>query len=378
MFIYFYESYKAFNTSAVSFVTETTYLNWNTSFPAISICEIKGADVEYDETEDESGIEEFIHDVVYFTGDCYSCSRDCQPCEALNFTAEVLKRRKPCNSLFRICKWNDIEFDCCEKFLPLETEYGICYSLNSLHTRQTSNSYIDLVSNRKNGAGGLYFQTVNDVRMYIHATEDVPFINADPDFGKDILVGESSKILFNIIEIENDENVETIPIEQRGCRYAWEVPSSLKVHRFYSYSSCVVQCRAEAQRELCGCTHHHMPLYNREGYCNIQGLKCLTDQTATLNALHAAGFEKPGLVCDCVPSCNEPEYEIVSETRGPHPTNSEVSIKLQSLPTQRLKRIVTRTTMDLVVSFGGTAGLFIGASLLSIVEAVYLLFLRKL
>ncbi|KAJ8971224.1 hypothetical protein NQ317_008813, partial [Molorchus minor] len=56
---------------------------------------------------------------------------------------------------------------------------------------------------------------------------------------------------------------------------------------------------------------------------------------------------------------------------------SEIYIKMQSLPTSRFKRIVVRTTMDLVVSIGGIAGLFIGASILSIVETVYLIVLRK-
>ncbi|RZB40324.1 ASC domain containing protein [Asbolus verrucosus] len=97
----------------------------------------------------------------------------------------------------------------------------------------------------------------------------------------------------------------------------------------------------------------------------------------TVNRLHAEGFDKPGLVCDCLPSCIEPEYKIVSDTKGIRTSHGEIFIKLQSLPTSRFKRVVVRTTMDLVVSIGGTAGLFIGASILSIVETLYLLCLRR-
>ena len=32
-------SWDAFQNNAISFVVESTYLDWNTSFPAISVCE---------------------------------------------------------------------------------------------------------------------------------------------------------------------------------------------------------------------------------------------------------------------------------------------------------------------------------------------------
>lgn len=74
-----------------------------------------------------------------------------------------------------------------------------------------------------------------------------------------------------------------------------------------------------------------------EKQCDIEGLLCLTDNfgkhverkefkinqyiihslvSETVNRLHAKGFDKPGLVCDCVPSCVEPEYKVVSERKG--------------------------------------------------------------
>lgn len=55
---------------------------------------------------------------------------------------------------------------------------------------------------------------------------------------------------------------------------------------------------------------------------------------------------------------------------------SMVTIGLASLPTERYKRNVIRGTLDLVVSIGGTAGLFVGASLLSFVEIFYYFVVR--
>ncbi|XP_072396345.1 sodium channel protein Nach-like [Diabrotica undecimpunctata] len=379
MLLVFWNSYKQFEESAVSFVTETTYLTWNTTFPAISICPIAGAEPEWVENEEfvdeEIDVQkQFISDVVYFTGNCYSCYEECESCKHMNFTQKVLRYRKDCTRLISSCKWKDASFSCCDHFLPVETEYGICYSFNSMHTRKNGRSDLDLTMNRKTGPGEIWLQTMEDVRVYFHALEDVPFINSDPDQRRDVMLGESVNITISVIEIDNDENVKNVPVYKRGCKFPWE-NEHINVHKYYSYSTCVVQCHAENHVKLCNCTHHLMPFYNKMKYCDVDGLKCLTDNFEIVNRLHAKGtsLRKPGLVCDCLPSCVEPEYKVVSITKGLKSDQSEILINIIGLPSTRFKRIVLRTTLDLVVSIGGAAGLFIGASLLSIVEILYLL-----
>lgn len=74
-------------------------------------------------------------------------------------------------------------------------------------------------------------------------------------------------------------------------------------------------------------------LLDKIGYCNIDGLKCLSDNVGKilsnfgfranngnivveiLNRLHAKGSTKPGLDCDCYPSCMEPEYNVIQSQR---------------------------------------------------------------
>lgn len=43
------KSYKSYTENAISFVTETAYLNWNTTFPAITLCEIAGTAITWEE-----------------------------------------------------------------------------------------------------------------------------------------------------------------------------------------------------------------------------------------------------------------------------------------------------------------------------------------
>lgn len=42
-------SYEAYTFNAISFVTETAYLDWNTTFPSVSICEITSTEVFWTE-----------------------------------------------------------------------------------------------------------------------------------------------------------------------------------------------------------------------------------------------------------------------------------------------------------------------------------------
>lgn len=53
-----------------------------------------------------------------------------------NFVFGENQLRKPCEKILSGCKWNEKVFNCCDQFLPLETEYGVCFSFNSLHTQQ--------------------------------------------------------------------------------------------------------------------------------------------------------------------------------------------------------------------------------------------------
>ncbi|CAG9857939.1 unnamed protein product [Phyllotreta striolata] len=356
MLLVFYQSWLQFEENAISFVTETTYLHWNTTFPSISVCPIAGTEPEWDDkeefTDEEIDVQkQFINDLVFFTGSCYSCYDDCESCKIMNFTEKVLRYRKECNKIITSCKWSQIEFDCCEYFLPLETEYGTCYTLNSMHTKRRNIPFLDLTMNRKKGTGQIWFKSKEDIRVYFHAPEDVPFINSDPDQRRDVMLGETFNITISIIEINNDANVQNVPIYKRGCKFPWE-NDGLLVHQYYSYSTCIVQCHVDNHLKLCNCTHHLMPYYNKRGYCDREGLKCLTDNFEVVNRLHAkeSGMNKPGLVCDCLPSCTEPEYKVVYFTKSSSRKSSEneVVIDIAGLPTTRFKRIVLRTLLDLV------------------------------
>lgn len=66
-----------FNENSMSFTVDTAYLNWNTSFPSISICEIYNNDKHFNLTENLYGqvanLPDLLSEISFFSGTCYMC-----------------------------------------------------------------------------------------------------------------------------------------------------------------------------------------------------------------------------------------------------------------------------------------------------------------
>jgi amiloride-sensitive sodium channel len=70
----------------------------------------------------------------------------------LNISQRVDVRRKnlrqlafkngiKCDELLEICKYKDEEITCCEYFLPIYSEHGLCYAFNSRYYSTPDNEY---------------------------------------------------------------------------------------------------------------------------------------------------------------------------------------------------------------------------------------------
>ncbi|XP_077287727.1 sodium channel protein Nach-like [Arctopsyche grandis] len=314
-----------FQNNVISFVPETTYLHWNTDFPAITICEAADNYKLLD----------------YYDESCSSCGEigDCPE----NFLALINKYRSPCNETLARCSWSGQEFDCCEKFNSMATEYGECFVFNSAHFGSKRMH----MSNRLTGPGYLKFAAMETIKVE---------------------------------ETKNEAMVYQVPARIRGCLFAHE-EATIKMYPRYSYSVCIVQCRARRQLATCNCTHHMLPRIDNEPMCDINGLICLTKLIE--EHIEADDFDAD---CGCLPSCDEPKYYTNLIKNSPNTglltdelieRGSIISIYMECLPSTRVRRLVVRSSLDYVVFVGGTAGVFFGASILSGLEVFYLLFIRK-
>lgn len=377
---------ESFSDRILSFTVQTTYLGWNTTFPAVTLCELFNSEKVWDSNSDlndgnMNNFNDFIGDIAFFYGTCFTCEHCITDANCpKNFTEIASNIRSKCDNFFDQCKWNNELIDCCSNFLPLETEFGICFSINSLHTVKLPKSLPPLISNDKIGLGWLYIKAKEDYQAFVHPQEDVPYGNVESDMKLTVLESNRASMAFTIVEVTNDPEVDAIPIDTRLCRFPYEKPENLHAYSIYSYSGCIAQCHIDAQIEKCNCTHHLMPSYYKDSYCDIKGLQCLTEYYTILASLKVPGTDALGLECQCLPTCTEPEYSVVDIQLLPVNEDDDVNVaefKLCSLPSLRYNRQVVRTSLDLVVAVGNAIGLFFGASILSIVEIFYYLMLRK-
>lgn len=377
--------YNHYQENTIRFTTVTDYLHWNTTFPAITVCEILNVDkiwMLHQRSEVEKAkIDRFIGDVAFFAGTCFSCTSTCESgvdCPK-DFRALAEYYRSPCEKLFISCKWNGKSINCCKNFRPIDTEFGICYSFNNRHV--TEKEKLFTVTNKKRDFNvALELVVAQDYEAFLHSPDDVPFSNMEYDRRVTVLYGSHATMSFSITDIVNEPEVSGTAPYVRKCRFGEELPENFEAYNVYSYSTCISQCRINAQIKLCNCTQHLSPIKYKDKYCDLEGLKCLTSNHDLLKKLKVPDFNQTGLECECVPSCTEPDYNIVSNKivePQEDVTLGSAKFILSNRPYQRITRQVARTTLDLVVAMGNCFGLCFGGSLLSIVEIVYYLFFKK-
>lgn len=160
-------SIDQFENNAISFVVETSYRDWKTNFPAIAICENKNMDriQAYSEKlwgpDHDFTLEEVLSELTYFRGESYHTVNECgQPdhdpnCITSNFSYHANMVRNKCENTVDMCKWNGVNFRCCDYFHPMQTEIGKCYALNSIQVSNPSGKRMNLISDRFTGPGVL-------------------------------------------------------------------------------------------------------------------------------------------------------------------------------------------------------------------------------
>lgn len=373
--------YTHYHQNTIRFTTRMDYLDWNTTFPSITVCEIANTDkISALITVDDGHKLDIIGDVAFFSGTCYSCISACEESDVCMKDFAVLSSyyRAVCQDLFVSCKWNNEPINCCKHFKPIQTEYGLCFSMNNKHTQGKQSVHVASTSERQIGA--LEIVASQDYEAFLHSTEDVPFWNMEYDRRITVLYGSEATMIFSILDVVNEPEVSFTAPEVRHCRFSHELPDNFLAYKYYSYSVCIIQCRIEAQLHLCNCTHHMSPGAYKDRFCDLEGLKCLTRNYKSLRKLKVPGMNETGVECDCLPSCTEPDYNVVAKKLKEPKKDLQAGnaiFMLVNRPYQRVTRQVARTTLDLVVAMGNCFGLCFGGSLLSIVEVVYYLCFKR-
>ncbi|KAL5291356.1 hypothetical protein ACFFRR_010639 [Megaselia abdita] len=168
--------------------------------------------------------------------------------------------------------------------------------------------------------------------------------------------------------------MRTLSPSQRKCVFDKDEASELPV---YSKTLCLARCRAVMALEMCNCVPFFYPYVDGQS-CSPAGFECLLDFKWPNWASH---------ICKCQDTCEELQYTVHSIRRSswgnqfheegdenPESATSS-SFRWDVIPPKvRIKRDVLFSFEDLLVSFGGTMSLFLGISILSIIQLVFFVF----
>jgi amiloride-sensitive sodium channel len=203
----------------------------------------------------------------------------------------------------------------------------------------------------KEGTGNLEISVTKSSALYILSEEDIPHMLLTTLMFPQIPDGFDGELLLSIQDTINEKNVRKISPELRKCIFPDEPSDS--AYRRYSYSTCVTECLKKAQIKTCNCTHYNMIVdeNDRSPICDYNGLSCLDKRDLMFpQTTIMQPWQVDGLGCTCLPSCNEPQINVVGRSSKIRDNTDlrTVSIRLQQLPSQRYFRQAVREELDIV------------------------------
>ncbi|XP_052890344.1 pickpocket protein 28-like [Anopheles moucheti] len=331
--------------------------------------------------------------------------------------------------------WQDVCTNECDRLLDaVRTERGVCYTFNAVAGEQIfkTNNLVNVkeLSNASKPTEnwdflrGLQIITSVLVKQYPRAAQDmsgryrlkITISNEQNETLSDCTNPSLEAFVHSPIDFPYKPIYPTaIPLSavvqlrvspklvrsQRYLRYFTspttgcisQVQNPLKLFSIYTQSNCEMECHTEYFLTKRGCVLDHMPRSHAMNLCNSTTNyrpydvldKIVSGQLREENIPRSQFFRR---LCNCLPACVDFRYraEPSSYTVAVEPWSMELN-STESLNSQLvvefaedhfypLVRSVRYSVLDFVGDFGGLIALFLGISIVSLVEVFFFCFLK--
>uniref|UniRef100_A0A182PN36 Pickpocket n=1 Tax=Anopheles epiroticus TaxID=199890 RepID=A0A182PN36_9DIPT len=342
----------------------------------------------------------------------------------------------PFEELFLGCYWRNMPVDCGELFASTLTERGICYTFNGLsaddvlrkeeyhqefdHLGEKRSSenwsmehgyrpntglkvYPLRVANPGSKAGLLVLMKsdLEDMdylcggyQSQIHNPDEYPQISSQA-----IRVPMNQALTMRIDPhmITTSDNVMSYEPAKRLCYYPHE--RYLRFFRIYTKSNCELECLSNFTLHMCGCVQFSMPRAADVHICGLGKKQCCDTAESILQEQGLGLVDNSWKVllqsCDCLPACIFLEYKTemwqahfdwrrltdtvhVFEKELNNSDLTSIAVYFKEAQFISIKRNQLFGLNDFIANCGGILGLFMGVSLLSIVEILYYFTMKPL
>ncbi|XP_017960637.1 sodium channel protein Nach [Drosophila navojoa] len=362
------------------------YRGWNGSLPAVTLCyydhidSFKANELIQDMwnvsiiDEDYFYIMDFLYAVVNATASNYAELAKFASDERFD-QVDLYEIIQTINRPFeQVISSFDADFEVNVEMVM--TERGCCYAINSPMSRMLGKKEVDY-DQLPQPLTCQFGKQQCFIRMDLYESTGVLDVHSPYEVSASeaniISLQKSDEITasFKVLETVASNNLRELSVEQRKCVFNDEETSNLKV---YSKSLCLARCRAIMALEMCNCVPFFYPFVQGPS-CNPAGFECLLDFKWPIWALH---------ICKCPSTCTEIEYTMQTvkksswgmkgneETAGIDMATS--SFRWDLIPPKvRFRRDVVFSFEDLIVSFGGALALFVGISVMGLVQMGYVI-----
>ena len=237
--------------------------------------------------------------------------------------------------------------------------------------------------------------TKNDfsgLKMLLHHPLEFPRVK---EKGIAVSTGGETYVSVSAEVVQTSSDTESISPDKRNCFFSHE--KTLLHFDKYSKPRCEIECEIVHTVKNCGCAWYYLPGNHTA---------CLSSQS---DCVHRTVVSKPVLSCKkgCLPSCDEIIYDA-SVSSGKFPIKDPNDVEILARVTERdqeatlngakwyvegflgvvhvyfkddtvtkYSRSLRYTTIDLISSIGGSVGLCLGFSLVSLVELAYFAFVKQ-
>ncbi|KAL3273928.1 hypothetical protein HHI36_015353 [Cryptolaemus montrouzieri] len=341
------------------------------------------------------------------------------------------------------CQWMNKKVRCEKVMAPIITDEGLCYSFNIYDVRDIYTDY-NAMKYFKEGKRQVDWTPYDGYRKHIDVEELYPrraFLNGVQNSFTAVFYSDKSDVNYACREFSTQgirvslhtaidiprlsqvffsvglDKLSTVMVTPSLTRTSKKVKHynpmkrncylknerKLKFFRYYSQSSCHLECWTNYTESFCGCVNFYMPRDNQTRVCNLKTHSCLQD--AELNFTQDIWEERVKLanskhrrgkttVCNCLPLCSALNYFAEFSTSDwdfKNPDNayfdgnrdnfsdlhaSAVTIFFKQSHFLPYEREELFGFTDMVSNIGGALGLIIGFSLVSLGEIIYFLSIR--
>ncbi|XP_070553836.1 acid-sensing ion channel 1-like isoform X2 [Ptychodera flava] len=349
-------------------------------FPAITICNmnlLRKKEMEKHNEKNVAGVLKLLYPLVTEIIEDSDALHNFTLSSVNNLTELLLRYGHRKEDMIIWCEWKGRRCSY-ENFTSTLTDYGLCHTFNSgsnglpsLRVDNTGARYaLTLILNAEQWEYGRGPSQSAGFKIAIHSQYDIPMVS---DLGFAVAPGTSAFIGLKMTK------VSSFPEPYGTCK-----SRKLKYHGNYTMSKCQLECLIDFIVEKCGCKRPYMPVAVDAPYCSPEEeyLCCLPklDEYASHRQM-----------CDCPVPCERTLYSASlsyaqfpsdfmaveyskllnkSDPQYPRRNGAKLNIFFEELSYEEISHRAAYELFTLFSDIGGSMGLLLGASFVTVVEIV--------